>query len=80
MNGLFYLQKLFFKINDLSVSAIKGVGNLIATIGPEVNGSVKLSIFTSAKGNTKTDMLQCWANCLVFSPKIKVNIRQCQPL
>ena len=50
----FYLQKLFFKINDSSVSAIKGVGNLIATIDPEVNASVEHIIFTLTKANTKT--------------------------
>ena len=54
VNGLFYLQKLFFKINDSSVSAIKGVGNLIAIIGPEVNASVKHIIFTLTKANTET--------------------------
>ena len=49
----FLFEKVLFQ-NKRSVSAIKGVVNLIAIIGPGINGSVKLIIFTLAKGNTKT--------------------------
>ena len=50
----FLIAKLFFQINNLSVSAIKGVGNLIAIIDPEANASLKHIIFTLTKANTKT--------------------------